>query len=498
MKKCKIMSLILVAVLFAGLLPVRAAALDDPETAAEAVVLMDADTGDVLFEKNGGQTQDPADISMLMTALLVSESVDAGQLELTDTVIAAEGLDADLAEDSVTADPAIRPGEEMTVEELLYCVLLGSAADACNTLAEYVSGSVTAFVDEMNQRAEELGCTGTSFRTAHGQGTVANTATPRDLALIARAAVSSNTLLNICGEQAHTVPATNMADARNLQNPNQLMNAGSGYYYEYAYGLKNGYAPESGYSLAAAADYDDMNIIAVVMGCAENGGQFAEGIDMLEWVFDNFSYRTILSATDTLATVPVEMGTTDSTGVRAETAIRLMMPNDREIGELRYQVTYYHEQEGTSLIAPVNAGDALGEVTVIMDGEEYGVSRLVATATVDMSRVEYLRSQIRSMIQTPAVRQLITILIIILAIYLLLVIFYCVQRVRHLRSLRMAKKDRAIAMARQETEWLDIPDDESGDGPGIEFFDADRGDMDQRPRHAARQEDDSYFDSFFK
>ena len=496
MKKFKSLTLVLIILMFISLLPIPAAALDDPETEAAAVVVMDTDTGDILFSKNAGQSRAPASTTKLMTALLVAEAIEEGSIGLADEVTASDNCQYNLDVQSSHANPAIVPGEVLSVEELLYCAMLASANEACNILAEYVSGSVDEFVELMNRRAAELGCADTHFSDANGMGGSSHYTTAHDLALIAREAVTHTLILTVCGAASYTVPATNVAQARELANTNQLLNADSNYYNENAYGLKTGFTSEAGYCLVSAGEYNDINIVSVVMGCPEDGQQFSNSDRMLDWVFDNFSRRTILSSTTTLDTVPVEMGDLDSTGVRAENSVILLLPNDQDLGNVVYEVTYNHEINGETLMAPINAGDTLGQVTVLMDGVEYGTSRLVATASVEMSRLEYLRSQLTETLQTPAVRQIITILIILLAVYLLLVLFYWIQRVRHLHSMRVARRDRAIARAQQEAQWLDIPEPEYDD-PNIDFFPEEDEDDDYDPLPPAQDTDDDYYDSYY-
>jgi flagellar biosynthesis/type III secretory pathway M-ring protein FliF/YscJ len=145
----------------------------------------------------------------------------------------------------------------------------------------------------------------------------------------------------------------------------------------------------------------------------------------------------------------------------------------------------------------VNAGDVLGEVTVIdRDGKVYGTSYLVATNTVEMSRVEYLRTQVKDLFQTPTVRRIITLLIVLLAIYVLLIFFYSLQRARHLKSLRAAKRERALRQAHNEAQWLEIPEEQEHD-PDIDYF-SDPDDAPDIRRDSSEADQDNYFDSFFK
>jgi D-alanyl-D-alanine carboxypeptidase (penicillin-binding protein 5/6) len=480
-----------------ALLPVSALAADDPSIGADAAVLMDASTGEIYYSKNPDTVVHPASTTKMMTALLVVEAIEAGQIQKDDVVTAYSDCQYNLDSDSSNANPAIEPGETMTVEQLLYCAMLVSANEACNILAEYVSGSISAFVSLMNQRAQELGCTNTNFTNTNGLEDSSHYTTARDFALIAQEAVQHSLFLQVCGTLNYTVPATNMNDARSLVNTNNLLNPDSSYYYEYAYGIKTGYFSNAGYCLVSAASYDNMDVICVVMGGQESGDQFGDTVTLYDWMFDNYSHQQILSSTNVIYTVDVALGTTDSTGLRAENSIYETLPKDFDTSSIGYQITLYHAVEGRTLEAPVNAGDVLGEVTVIDgDGNVYGTSYLVATNTVEMSRMEYLRTQVKDLFQTPVVRRIITLLIVLLAIYILLVFFYSVQRVRHLKSIRAAKRKRAMRQAHDETQWLEIPEEQERE-TSIDYF-TDLDDAPDTRRSSNETEQDNYFDSFFK
>jgi len=495
MKKFKILPILLVFLMFGALLPVSALADEGPDITANAAVLVNTETGETYFSKNAENIVHPASTTKIMTALLVVEAIERGEIGLNDEVTAGEDCQYNMDESSSHANPAIEPGETMSVEDLLYCAMLVSANEACNILAEHVSGSVEAFVDAMNVRAAELGCVDTSFINCNGLEDSEHYTTAQDFALIAREAVSHNKIVEICSEQSYTVPETNVAEARELVNTNSLLNPNSDYYYEYAYGIKTGFFKNAGYCLVSAASYNDMDVVCVILGSEESGDQFGDTLAVYDWFYDTYSNREILSSTATLLTLDVELGTADSTGVRADSAVSVILPKDEEIsGDVTYQVTLYDLREGEALQAPVNAGQVLGEVTALLNGEACGTSYLVATTTVEMSRMEYLRSEAKDMFQTPVVRRILTILIILLAVYVLLVVFYFYQRVRHLQSVREAKRVRAVRQAREEAEWLDFPDEL--DEPDIEYFPTEREGYPEVPK--ADRSNDSYFDSFFK
>lgn len=522
MKKFKLPSLLLILLLFASLLPVSALAVTEPEISAAAAIIVDTDSGEVYFEKNADQRIQPASTTKLMTALLVIEAVERGEIGMGDVVVASDNSGYNLDSDSTNANPRIQPGESMSVQDLLYCTMLVSANEACNILGEYVSGTVLGFVDDMNARAEELGCTGTHFANANGLEDSDHYSTAADFAIIAREAMSHSMLEQICSTQSYTVPETNLAGERSLTNTNMLLNTDSEYYYPPAYGIKTGFFTNAGYCLVSAAEKENMDVICVVMGGVEMDDQFRESIKLFNWLFENYEYRQILSSAETIVTVPVYMGTADTTGVRSEDPVSVILPRDYDIAKVGYQYVLYHEQKGERLEAPINAGEVLGEISVVELDENknairtFGTSKLVAASTVEMSRMDYIRSQITELFQTGPVRKIITILIILLAAYLLLVAFYFIQRLRHLRSMRLARKDRAERRAAEDAQWLTFPDEQESE-PAVDFFEpesapaaleepkaAEPKAKPEEPadpaKRAPRYElaDDDFFDSFFQ
>ncbi len=513
MKKFKILSLVLILLLAASILPAPALAVDGPELLSNAAILVNAESGEVYFEKNANERIQPASTTKLVTALLVVEAVERGDIGLSDEVTASDSSLYNLEYDSSNADPQIKPGETMSVQDLLYCTMLVSANEACNILAEYLSGSVSSFVDAMNARAQELGCEGTHFTNVNGLEDPDHYSTAADFARFACAAMEHDLFEQICGTQSYTVPATNMAGERSLKNTNLLLDENSEFHYSYADGIKTGYFSAAGYCLVSSAEKDDMRVIGVVMGGPSTNDQFRDSITLYNWMFDNFEMRQVLSSTETRITVPVSMGTSETVGVRAEDAVSVILPRDYDISKVSYQYILYHEQTGEELTAPVNAGETLGEITVVeTDGSgnvtrTFGSSYLVAASSVAMSRTDYVQSELEELFSAPIVRKAVTILIVLLAVYFLLVTIYLIQRLRHMASLRRARRDRARRMTEAEAEWLSFPDEEERE-PSIEYFgeeDEEPASLEEkappapeRPAPARRDFDDDFFDSFFE
>ena len=460
MKKYKLLSLLLIISLFAGALSVPALALDEPETGAQCVVLMDTDTGNILYEKDADTTFGSAGMNMLMLALVLGDSLDRQDVRMDDVVTATENVHDSMPEGASSI--GLVPGENLTVEQLLYASVLIAAQDSANALAEYVAGSCEDFVAAMNDKAEELGCEDTHFVNVHGASAEGQHTTAHDLALIARAVFQNTKVSAAFGTSSYTIPATADSGERPLSCPNALINSSSDQHYERAYAGKTA-TSSLGAHLVSAATYNGIDVIAVVAGCPEGVDRFTESKNLFEWVFANYGFRTLVSSTDVLDTVEVSMGDPDTVTVCASDNIQILLPNDEEPSELTLDLSYEHERDDVQLEAPINVGEYLGDLTVSMDGKVQGSARLVAATAVDISRLDYLRSQLDVLLQNPSVRNAITVLLAALGAYLLLVFVYLIQRIVHLHSLRRARKARAASRSNQELGWLELPNSRDAD-----------------------------------
>ena len=263
MKKIKIFPLILIICLALCALAPAAYAIDDPQLGAQAVYLADMNTDEVLYEKNADEQRSPASLTKIMTGLLAIEAVESGQCSMDDIVTAGADAWYGMAEDSSNSN--IQPGEMMTYRDLVYCAVVHSANEACNILATYISGSISAFVDRMNQRAAELGCTNTHFLDPNGLSNDGHYTTARDLYYITKEAVKHPDFLTICDTEYYKTQPTNMSEAREIWNSNALIsnggyyasmsmqNNGHDYLYEGAAGVKTGYTRAAGYCLVSTA-----------------------------------------------------------------------------------------------------------------------------------------------------------------------------------------------------------------------------------------------------
>ncbi|MGM9606239.1 MAG: D-alanyl-D-alanine carboxypeptidase family protein [Oscillospiraceae bacterium] len=434
MKKSRFLALFL---LLALLLPTAALALEDPAPAATAALLVDATYDEVLYELNIHEKRYPASITKVMTALLTLEAVDRGELALTDVITAPEGIHNGLSADSSTAN--IKSGEQMTLLDLLYCVLLPSANEACNVLAYAVSGSVDGFVALMNQRAAELGMTGTHFTNTHGLHDDNHYTTAWDIWLMSREAMKHETFREIVSTKEYTVPATNISAERLFYNTNGLITAKkySGYIYQPAIGIKTGSTGEAGLCLVSAAEMDGRTLYCVVLG-AELAHQednsykrmnFVETTRLFEWGFSNFSCRTILESSEPVAQIAVTLSDTDHVLVRPEGSLSALLPKDLDVSQFTQTVTL----DAESVEAPVAEGQVLGEITLSYDGREYGSLDLVALNDVERSELLYRIDRAEKFFAQTWVKAAIVALIVLI---LVLIIAGSVRRKRKRRRSR--------------------------------------------------------------
>ncbi len=457
MKKFRIFPLILLFCLLFALTAPAALALDAPELSAQAVILVDLDSGLILYEKNSMQQRSPASLTKVMTVLLTLEAVERGDAAMDDVVTA--GPDCQNGMDDDSSSVYIMIGEEMTLRDLVYCAMVSSGNDACNVIASYLGGSISAFVDRMNERAAELGCTQTRFVDPNGLSS-SDLTSAYDLYLITRAALQYPEFMEISNTISYTVPATNTTAARELKNSNALISTegiyGDGYLYEYAAGIKTGYTRAAGYCLISTAEKDGMHLLGIVMGCdgpylseTDIRNNFSDSARLYDWAFENFTRRTILSPDQVVDYAEVALAQGDGkVGLRPQSECALLLPNDAPPGEEDVRVTLYD----SDLTAPIEMGTALGEAQVYYNGVQFASVKLVASGNVELARWEYFKQRIQSFLSRPAVVAVLIIIAVLAIAYITLVLRYRALRRKHLKQRRMADQRRRELARQRELE----------------------------------------------
>ena len=354
----------LAAMLCAALLVLPAAAVNGaPEVACASAVLMEKETGTILFEQNSHDKLEPASVTKVMTLLLVMEAVDSGRLKLEDMVTVSAHA-ASMGGSQVF----LKEGEQMTVNDMLKAVAVVSGNDAAVALAEHIAGSEPAFVERMNQRAAELGMADTNFVNCTGLPAAGHLTSAHDIALMSRELVLNHPNIR----NYTTIWMDSIRDgAFQLANTNKLVR-----FYEGATGLKTGSTDSALYCLSATAERDGMELIATVMKGQTSDQRFESAKAMLNFGFANY---TLLDVKPDQALAPVDVVLGESATVQPVLADSGRILVDKAaINDVTTDIRL-----AGSVEAPVEAGQKLGEMVVSVAGVEQQTIPIVADQPVE-------------------------------------------------------------------------------------------------------------------
>ena len=299
---------------------------------AGAALLIELNSDTIVYELNADEQIYPASLTKIMTCLVALDLCEDLSESVTVTQSALDGLDPD----GVTV--SLVPGEILSMEELLYCMMVPSANDACTVIAEHLCGSVDAFVDKMNEKAVELGCTSTHFVNPDGLHEDEHYTTVNDLYIITKAALKNELFCELTSTTVHTVPATNLSDSRTVHTTNYLLSAdiNPDYYYEKARGVKTGYTSRAGRCLISTVQEGDYYYPSIVTGCDtkinDDGSvvyeSFVQTKKLLEYGLNNFSFVTALSKLLPVAQVPVTKAAVSSVVIAPLDDIVALLPTE--------------------------------------------------------------------------------------------------------------------------------------------------------------------------
>ena len=266
-----------------------------PTISAGSAILIDADTGAILYEKDCHSRAYPASTTKIMTSLLAIENSSLDDV-ITFSKAAANSYKWD------EANTGTREGEQFTMEQALYATLLKSANEVAYGIGEYIAGSIPAFSDMMNERARELGALNTHFNNPNGLSDTNHYTTAYDLAMIGRACFNNSTFMTISSSVNYSIPPTNKtAETRYFRQRHGMANS-NGYQYEYFKGGKTGFTDESGYTLITFAQKDDMRLICVVFRESDDASRYVDSKALFDYGFNNFKKAPISRAPTT--TIP--------------------------------------------------------------------------------------------------------------------------------------------------------------------------------------------------
>ena len=360
----KRIGILLIVCMLLTLLPVSAVAAG-PEVSGKSALLMDMETGTVLYAQNEHARLAPASVTKVMTMLLIMEAIDDGRIGWDDTVIASETAAA-----KGGSQIYLKVGESMTVTDMVKSIAVSSANDCACAMAEHIAGSESAFVDLMNKRAAELGMQDTHFVNCtgldDGEDAQNHLTSAYDIALMSRELMKNHPDI----QKFTTIwMDTVRGGAFGLSNTNKLVR-----FYPGATGLKTGFTSGAGYCLSAAAERDGMGLIAVVMGCDTSQNRFTACKQLLDYGFANYA---LVSPEITENAVPVKLGKADFVKAVPAEPIQILVDKAQK-NQVQIQ-TVMEEQ----VSAPVSKGQKLGTLTIKVGEQTIKQVPLVAETGVE-------------------------------------------------------------------------------------------------------------------
>lgn len=419
---------------------VTALASNSPALDATAALLVSPDSGMVLYSKNADQKRYPASTTKIMTALLTLENVSNLDETVTSEAVDFENVTAD------SSNAGILLGEQVTVRDLLYALMLPSANEAAYMLARHVGGSWEQFVDMMNDRAAELGCTGTHFCNPCGLHEEDHYTTAHDLYLIAKEAMTDVTFRDIVSTVQHRMAKTNLHEERIIYTTNQLIfSSFQPWSYANCLGIKTGHTSQAGNCFVGYAEYGDAKLFSVVLGCSDSSKEypsvaasFTDTKKLCQWGFENFTSKTLARQGEEVTYTKVKLSTdTNQLLLTAKADVVALLPKDLDVKELELVEDIPEEVK-----APVKAGDPIGTATYRYNGTDYGTVELVALNDISRSTVLFYADKLSTFFQSMVFK----ILLLAAAAFFILhifthILFGGVRRRRNRRKMRSRYND---------------------------------------------------------
>lgn len=438
-KKAACLILTIISAVCLGKMDVKAADYwpDAPETLSPSVILMEESTGTILYEKNSDEAHYPASITKIMTTLLALENGN-----LSDMVTFSDDAINNTEGSGIARDY----GEQMTLEQCLYGVMLESANECAYAVAEHVGGTVENFVDMMNAKAKELGCTNTHFANPHGLQDENHYTTAHDMALIAQAAYQNETFRIIIGTKMYTIPPTNKhAEETVLRNHHDMLctyhNANRKYLYPYCVGGKTGYTATANSTLVTYAEKDGMTLICVVMN-TQSPNQFIDTVNLFDYAFDNFQVLNVAeNDTDYSAETTVDNGNLNNIApfVELDKEAVIVLPKTAEFSDTSSSVEYNDSDP-----------EIAGSITYTYAGRNVGKADIKTTGVVVEGYAfdnESTEEEEQEAVSTVQVKPIVVVLLIV-AVILLGVLLFFLKRfydnyyiIKHNRAVRRDRKD---------------------------------------------------------
>ena len=392
---------------------------EPPEIECPAALLMDLSTGKILYEKNINEKMYPASLTKVLTAIVILENCDLNEL----ATVSYEAV-MTLSSGYVTAN--LQLGEQLTVEQLLYVLMVGSSNDAAIVLAEHLSGSVEEFSKLMNEKAKEIGCSNSNFVNPNGVHNENHYSTAYDLALLGKYAMQNEMFRKLVSTTSYQLPATEKYEKtdRIFRTTNNLLlinnnNRADNYYYKYATGIKTGFTTPAGNCLISSSNKNGFELLCVVLKGGQNQ-RFLNTISLFEYGYENYFLKEVSKANSVVQTVNISNATkeTKKLDVVLEKDINILIKSENKNDTLLPEITLRE-----NLKAPIAKGEVIGKIVYTVEDITYE-SNLLAAEEVKPNKI----------------------LLKILIILILIFVFYIYKRINYTlkknRRLKIKKRAR--------------------------------------------------------
>ncbi len=396
---------------------------------AKAGMLVSLDTGEMLYQNNIDDRVYPASVTAVMTAIIMLESEKfnpAGKVTMTEDIL-------DMVLGTGCAVSHTKAGEEFTQLDLLHFVLLAAYGDAIYLAAEFYGGSVESFVDMMNDKAQELGLSGTRFKNPIGLHDDGHYTTVRDIYTLSAYALQNSLFKEVCGTNRYAMAATNLSEARTVSTTNFLLDTTTNYYYQYASGIKTGYTDEAGRCVVSTASYNGYNYMCILMGCPSGGDkryEFIESAELYRWAFLNFSFKEVANSSEPVCEMPVELSfDTDFVPLYFKEPFVTVLPNEAD----ESTIVVKPKLSGDSADAPIKKGDVLGKADIIYAEQVIGTAELVAGTDIAANGLLVVGRYIKNIFTSVYMKILLTVVIIGVVIFVILCIRLNMARLKKRR-----------------------------------------------------------------
>lgn len=363
--------LIIFMLLFMALPLVKAEEVEDLAPNAKSAIMIEASTGEILFQKNADEKLPPASMTKIMSMLLIMEEIEKGTLKWDEKITAS-----DRASSMGGSQIFLEPGEKMSVTEMLKGIAIASGNDATVAMTERIAGSEESFVKKMNQKAKELGLKNTNFVNATGLTADNHYSSAHDMSILARELIKHEKILEFTSTYEDYL-RKDTSKPFWLVNTNRLVR-----FYQGVDGLKTGFTNEAGYCLTSTAKKDNMRLITVVMNEPDSGKRSADTTKMLDYGFNAYMVKNIIDDSTVIAKKEVELGKELAAEIIANDKITVLSKKSEENRNVTYEANI------DKIVAPVKKGDKVGTINIIENGKV--ISTVDATVKEDIVKANIL------------------------------------------------------------------------------------------------------------